>query len=184
MVAQETESLKTQGLPSVREEHSWARDRSMRLPDFFFFKQPRMYLVKWVFFWSSLPSWKLQSVRHCCHCTKQHGAVLCDISRACGKCSVTCSLMAKHWFLKTAGRCLEASLVNKLDSSHTILDPRWGVAISNEPELSGCQLAEGHHQRSTAGTSGAVAVSPPTGFPYRTTSHLSTRLRAFYGPTA
>lgn len=58
MVAQETESLKIQDLSG---EHSWTWDTSWdtwdtwdtskRLPDFFFFflRQPRMCLVKWVF---------------------------------------------------------------------------------------------------------------------------------------
>lgn len=72
--------------------------------------------------------------------------------------------------------------MNKLDSSSTILDPRGGVAISNEPELKGCQLAE--KQRGISGTSGAVAASPPTGLPKRTTSCLSTRLSASCSPTA
>lgn len=92
--------------------------------------------------------------------------------------------MAKHGVLKTAGRCLEASLVNKPDSTSTIVDPRGVVAMSSEPELLGCQLAKGHRQRSISGTSGVVAAKPPTGLPRRTTSHLSTRPSAFYSPTA
>lgn len=51
MVAQETESLRIQDLPSVSGEHSWTWDTSKRLQTFFFFflRQPRMCLVKWVF---------------------------------------------------------------------------------------------------------------------------------------
>lgn len=114
-------------------------------------------------------------------CTAR-GSPLRDTSTACGKCSQRCPSWQSTDFWKTAARCLEVSLVNKL--VNTILDPRWGGKISYEPVLESCLLAEGHHRRSISGTPRAMAARAPTVLFCRTTSHLSTRLSALRSQTA
>lgn len=77
VVAQATQRLKIHGLPSVSEDHFLLDGYEIRLSGYqTFFRQPRMYLVKWVLILKQ-PAGKLQLVHFCCHHIKQQGRVLC-----------------------------------------------------------------------------------------------------------
>lgn len=75
-LGQETQNLKIQGLTLSKEtlNFGWTWDIPIGLPDFFFLRQPRMYLVKWMLNLKQ-PAAKLQPFQHCCHRATQHGTV-------------------------------------------------------------------------------------------------------------
>lgn len=103
-LAQETQNLKIQGLPSGSKgalHFKWTWHMPIRLPDyFFFFGQPKMYLVNWVLNLKQ-PAGKLQlanTVATVPHSTGQFPLGHSWVWEVLW----TFSLMAKHRFLKTA----------------------------------------------------------------------------------